>query len=230
MAATATDKMQSTNANAISANPAKSHSIAKRQNKNINSTINDTIRPTGNITITMPSTSTSAFTSQYTMVTDDKTEHDCNKNHMTETQPQNNDDKIDLADASAFDLKAITNPMESPKPSRRGRQTKYNQLIQRNEFAKGEIEQKHCGCVQIPIEHIDLVQDDKMMMAPDVSSVSFFSFQGFFLSIQFHLSLFALYLGFFFSRFFRFSSCFYHEFFNFIFRFNVQCFHYYNCY
>lgn len=168
MAATATDKTQSTNASAISADPAKCHSITKKHNKNINSAVNDTIRPTGNITLP------SASTSQCMMLTDDETEHDCNKNFMTETQHQNNDDKIDSAHTNSTDIESITNSMQSSTPSRQVRQTKHNQLIKRNELIKGEIEQHYCDCIQIPIEHTNLVQDDKMMVARNVSSVSFF--------------------------------------------------------
>lgn len=39
-------------------------------------------------------------------------------------------------------------------------------------LAEGEIKQQHCGCIQIPIEHADIVEDDKRRMAHDVSSLT----------------------------------------------------------
>lgn len=39
-----------------------------------------------------------------------------------------------------------------------------------DEIADGEIKQQHCGCIQIPIEHAELVDEDKRM-ARDVSSL-----------------------------------------------------------
>lgn len=41
-----------------------------------------------------------------------------------------------------------------------------------DELAEGGIKQQHCGCIQIPIEHADIVEDDKRRMAHDVSSLT----------------------------------------------------------
>lgn len=113
--------------------------------------------------------------------------------------------------ASAGDEMARGNPeiemktMDSLRSHRRQQSIDANQ----NELAEGEIKQQHCGCIQIPIEHADIVEDDKRRMAHDVSSLTkkklpVLSFR-FYFSFRFSSSFFSLefiLFSFLFSRFF----------------------------
>lgn len=77
------------------------------------------------------------------------------------------DSKTDATDDSAKRLTGIEIKTIDPlRPQKPNQSTGANQ----EELAKSEIKQQQCGCIQIPIEHAEFVEDD-IRMAHDVSSL-----------------------------------------------------------
>lgn len=103
----------------------------------------------------------------YTSNIDAIANYESNKNNRINLKFRSNDDVNDAAAAgksSAVDYDA-NNEIEMEKiaplkPQRR----KQSYSVDKGELAEGETEQQQCGCIQIPIEHYELVEDDKIVV------------------------------------------------------------------
>lgn len=124
----------------------------------------------------MPSTSehiteshdNKTFENEQQMTTTNNDQNDTNNNRMKQRHLEFNDDaSVAIMQASDGDKAERLAEIEM--------HTMDTLQLQRREQplsigTEGEIKQQHCGCIQIPIEHADCVEDDEKM-AHDVSSL-----------------------------------------------------------
>lgn len=203
MAATASDKLhstqlstQATNANTTTNNRIKSNLSAKRKakrnDKNSDTLTTDPSLPSpSSAGAAVPSVSptTAAAAAQHDEI--DVNGSDSHKRRIdsdTINAKNRSSDDCGTGDAIAGNSSANDNDangkIESNKVDTppKARQRKHSNKVNKGELlAEGEIEQRQLGCIQIPIEHVELVEDDKIM-----ADVSFALKLPTFLSFYFH--------------------------------------------
>lgn len=190
MAATASDRMQSTNTNTITTTipTTKSQYSTEKQEQNVDEKNADTITAD----ITMSSSSSHCFASKEKIDNIDENLVKKLDNNVIGSTSSANAANI-MEHATKIEMKNFKIE-EEMKPMRRKQRSG---ATDRDELAEGEIEKQQYGCVQIPIEHTKLFEDDKRMVH-DVSSAlmlsSFFDFSFYFDFVVFFLFLFCVVL------------------------------------
>ncbi|XP_031631029.1 uncharacterized protein LOC116345640 isoform X2 [Contarinia nasturtii] len=163
LAATASDKMHTTTnagTNQPTTNSSKLHLSIRKHKAKCDATAHATEVPSTSQDIT-GSHDNNTFENSQRAPTTTNDQKDTNNNRMRQHQMDfDADASVGIMQASGGDkVERLTEiemkTMDSLKPQRRKQPLSIR--------TEGEIKQQHCGCIQIPIEHADVVEDDKIM-------------------------------------------------------------------
>lgn len=205
MAATASDKMHSSNASTgqPSSSSTKSHSSNRKHKPKCDATKIQTAD-----TISVPSTST-----QHHMPNDDDADEPFDRkrmkskrdnvehtNEMRQRRMDIDDDTV-ITSARAGDNRMTGIELKEMDPMEQQKHDGQNIDANRHELAEGELKQQQCGCIQIPIEHAEF--DDDKKMAHDVSSLKAPCFSFFTLIYCYYYNRFSSFCSFYFCFFVR---------------------------